>query len=296
MNLENILNRIDDFQLGVDKVKAVIDYLKYYGYLVKDENITVEDIIEAIKKFQDFFGLTKDGKVGPKVLKLVMASRCGNSDAKLEMAAALQSQWRKRNLTYFIESYVDGLDRATVAKVLDSAWTEWENVTNISLKQVDNSQADIIISTGSGRRSNFDGPSGTLAWAYLPNGNDSQLLMRFDLSETWTVNPTDRGILLKNVACHEFGHLLGLEHSSVQSALMAPYYNANVSKPQSNDDIPRIQSKYGKPIIPPPPVTPPTPPVTPVPDTLTINIEGKTTIQLDGKITIPGYRINKIGT
>ena len=119
------------------------------------------------------------------------------------------------------------------------------------------------MSIGAGRRDQFDGPGGTLAWAQLPPGNsfNGQLLCRFDEAETWVLNRNQRGVLLVNVACHEIGHLLGLRHSNVQTALMAPFYSPGVTKPQLKDDVTRIQRLYGRPTgNPNPPEDPGNPP------------------------------------
>lgn len=59
-----------------------------------------------------------------------------------------------------------------------------------------------------------------MAHAYFPvYGGDAH----FDDSERWTIR-SYRGTNLFQVAAHEFGHSLGLSHSDVKSALMAPFY------------------------------------------------------------------------
>lgn len=265
-----------------DIVKAV-EYLKYYGYLSQDKEPSFEEIVEGIIKFQEFFHLEQDGILGPKTFRAMDRPRCSVPDL---LNRTEEAKWRNKNLLYFVENRDSDLSKQEWDDTLQTAWNQWSDVADIAINPTSNrSKANIIISIGSGKADNFDGPSGTLAWAYLPDGRDGQLLCKFDVGETWILDRMKRGILLLNVACHEFGHLLGLEHSKVESALMAPYYSANISKPQVNDDQSRIVALYGKATVKPSPTPTPTPTPTD-PD--------KINIILEGKVTIPGYRLVKI--
>ena len=89
---------------------------------------------------------------------------------------------------------------------------------------------------------NFDGPGGTLAHAYYPSDGRAH----FDEDETFT-DGTSRGTNLLWVAVHEFGHSLGIRHSSVRDAVMYPYYTGYVpNMTLKQDDINAIQYLYGE--------------------------------------------------
>lgn len=48
------------------------------------------------------------------------------------------------------------------------------------------------------------------------------------------------------MAAHEFGHALGLDHSSVPEALMYPMYRFLEGSPLHEDDVRGIQHLYGE--------------------------------------------------
>ncbi|KAF5917467.1 matrix metalloproteinase-9 [Diceros bicornis minor] len=78
----------------------------------------------------------------------------------------------------------------------------------------------------------------------------------FDSDKKWGFCP-DQGYSLFLVAAHEFGHALGLDHSSVPEALMYPMYSFTEQPPLHKDDVKGIQHLYG-----PRPEPEPQPPTT----------------------------------
>uniref|UniRef100_A0ACB8F7L1 Uncharacterized protein n=1 Tax=Sphaerodactylus townsendi TaxID=933632 RepID=A0ACB8F7L1_9SAUR len=74
----------------------------------------------------------------------------------------------------------------------------------------------------------------------------------YDTDKKWGFCP-DKGYSLFLVAAHEFGHSLGLEHSSVQEALMYPMYSYIADFHLHADDVAGIQFLYGSGTGPSPP-------------------------------------------
>ncbi|KAM9248266.1 matrix metalloproteinase-9 [Dugong dugon] len=66
----------------------------------------------------------------------------------------------------------------------------------------------------------------------------------FDRDKKWGFCP-DQGYSLFLVAAHEFGHALGLDHTSVPEALMYPMYRFTEEHPLHEDDVKGIQYLYG---------------------------------------------------
>jgi hypothetical protein len=274
-----------------------LSYLNAFGYL-KDElsqwnGITLDDITTALDQFQSTFSLPRSGNLCVQSVRAMQMPRCGCPDIPannpnylrmMEFVTANLARWQKTALLYSIENYLPNISKTDFEAVVDQAFQNWAQLGNIQINRATTGDADIVISTGSGPQSNFDGPGGILAWAYLPTGSDAQLLMEFDLAENWTVTPGSSGVQIANVACHEFGHLMGLSHSTMQSALMAPYYNVAIATPQSQDDIPRFVARYGTKTPGSPPVSPPLIPTPATPSLVSVvSITGQASVILNGQ-------------
>ncbi|KAG8452987.1 hypothetical protein GDO86_004698 [Hymenochirus boettgeri] len=214
-------------------------------YLMREKSRDM--FTEKIKSMQRFFGMRVTGTLDKATMSMMKTPRCGMPDVAEFRQFPGRPRWTKTQLTYRILNYTPDLPQQVVDQSIQMAFKVWSDVTPLKFTKV-SSQADINILFGArvhGDRSAFDGPSGVLAHAFGPGpaiGGDAH----FDEDERWT--NTNAGFNLFLVAAHEFGHSLGLDHSSDPRALMFPNYRfvntRNYRLPQ--DDVNGIQSIYGR--------------------------------------------------
>lgn len=248
MNNDLVQQIADKFGLDENETAIAVKFLKKHGWLTEETHQAVE---EATKAYQATSGLPPTGEITRQTLRNMALPRCGFPDFPLMTA---ETRWSTKSLTYYVENYVGGLSQSDQDDLIKMAYDSWSEVADIHFARTANkSQASIVIGAGRGRAAGFDGPLGILAFAELPQGNNAQLQLMMDLDESWTrtISQDQHAILFLNVFCHETGHTLGLDHSTMRSALMYPTYAVGISKPQQQDDVPRIQSLYGAAVSPP---------------------------------------------
>lgn len=150
-----------------------------------------------------------------------------------------------------------GFSQITIEGIIDSVLNIWANNSSFTnLGQVADGNVGFGASQASGGHLgdirigaiNFDGPSGILAHAYQPGtesifgaGGTIAGDVHIDVDEDWV-----HGFDLATVLLHEFGHSLGLGHSTDMNSIMYPYY-LGMRLTLGTDDIAGIQSIYGPP-------------------------------------------------
>jgi hypothetical protein len=211
---------------------------------------------EAIQKFQKFANLPQTGVVDEETARKMNMPRCANLDApEISEFSTSGRKWATNNLRYAFENFTPDLTDGEVMLAVEQAFALWAAYTPLRFSRVPMSAGpEIIIRFVPGDHGDgfpFDGAGSVLAHAFFPSVPPAPPLAimgdaHFDEAEKWTVNvpPGAGGIDLVTVAAHEFGHSLGLGHSGVSGALMAPFYGGPFRK-VANDDIAGITSLYG---------------------------------------------------
>ncbi|KAL5286123.1 Mmp1 family protein [Megaselia abdita] len=244
----------------VQKAQGAEFYLSQFGYLPPSAKnpangglLDASTWTKAIEDFQNFAGLNVTGDLDDETLKLMSLPRCGvkdkvgfGSDNRSKRYALQGSRWKVKNLTYKISKYPKRLTKADTDTEISRSFAVWSEYTDLTFTQKKSGPVHIDIrfeESEHGDGDPFDGVGGTLAHAYFPvYGGDAH----FDDAEYWTIN-SPRGTNLFQVAAHEFGHSLGLSHSDVRSALMAPFYRGyDPVLHLDADDVLAIQALYGK--------------------------------------------------
>ncbi|XP_072467353.1 matrilysin [Notamacropus eugenii] len=222
------------------------EYLKnFYSY---DPEARIHNLEDKIKAMQKFFGLEQTGILNTNTMEIIQKPRCGVPDMGEYSFFPGRPKWHSKVVTYRISSYTEDLPHSTVDKLVEKAFDMWSEVSKLTFKKVNTRHADIVIDFPKRVHWDyqpFDGPGGTLAHAFAPGeglGGDAH----FDKEELWSDGRTV-GINFLWVATHEFGHSLGLAHSSDPDAVMYPTYGTKnpMDFSLSEDDIRGIQKLYG---------------------------------------------------
>ncbi len=210
--------------------------------------------VEALKHYQAFHRLPITGRLDEETVAQMSLPRCGFPDIpdvkNVSRFVAQGNKWPKKDLTYGFQNFTPDLSAQDVRTAIAAAFNLWSQVTPLTFREIDiSSNPDIrilFVRGDHGDGSVFDGVGNVLAHAFFPPPNGGALAgdTHFDDAETWSVTIPVRGIDLVTVAAHEFGHALGLAHSQVREALMAPTYRG-ARRFLAQDDINGIRAIYG---------------------------------------------------
>jgi|GEM_PF-2490558 len=241
--------------------------LSRYGYLSRSfvPGKYDDPTRRAVNQFQMYYGIDPEveGDCDHATVKLLTMPRCGVPDGppvsrtsagRLAPYVTVGAKWQTNRLSYKFLNATPDLPINRQQEIIREAFNRWGQVCALEFIEVtDDSPVDLPVSFHHGSHGDgypFDDGGGsdgnTLAHAFFPPpaGGDWAGSLHFDEYEIWKDQPGGSGIRLFNVALHEIGHLLGLQHSQDNSAIMYAYYAEDRNDLQP-DDIAGVQSLYG---------------------------------------------------
>ncbi|CAL8281080.1 matrix metalloproteinase-17 [Gadus morhua] len=255
--------------LTTEQLDMGVDWLSKFGYLPPPDPVTgqlqtKEALSTAIKAMQKFGGLTETGVLDQATLGLMQTPRCSLPDVsepeettgRRRRSLTPPNKWTKRHLSWRVRTFPKEsalLGRDTVRALMYYALKVWSDITPLNFHEVAGSDADIQIDFTKADHDDgypFDGPGGTVAHAFFPGGRFTAGDTHFDDDEAWTFRaPDSHGMDLFAVAVHEFGHAIGLVHTSALESIMRPYYQGPVGDPLKYqlpyEDKVRVWQLYG---------------------------------------------------
>ena len=214
--------------------------------------------------------LTIDGEFGPMTSQAVRQRFCGSPDV---LPRGGKPRWGKHDLVVWHDmSQLRGVTFEEAKTVYMEACDMITEVCNLNFTW--GTSYNIFAHA---RR--IDGGGGTLAWSYLPSGdqyNGRPLEQRYDTAENFGGNRLRT--FCRPTMCHEILHAVGLGHSRDPNDIMYPSINGT-QKPASGD-IRELVARYGQPVPtdpdePDPPDGPPPSPTDVIKDGDHVVIEGK---------------------
>ncbi|XP_011859313.1 PREDICTED: stromelysin-2-like, partial [Vollenhovia emeryi] len=249
--------------------EVAIQYLQKYGFLNEkmDTFATSEDQLvlrHAINLFQEYYRLPGTGKVDNATLSLMSKPRCGLRDILNFGESKVIPKWSKRHLTWNFH-----LTNRALLDTTQAAFDLWQKHSSLTFERaVEN--PNILISLRDGHHmfldrrngelcsSVLDGPGGTLAHAFYPNGaSNFTSEVHVDRMEQWHIYLD-----------------MGLDHSHDTTSIMYSFIpDSTFPVTLNTEGIINIQNLYGAtdtdvlpkttPRPPPPPPPQPTPSVPP---------------------------------
>ncbi|CAG5993371.1 unnamed protein product, partial [Menidia menidia] len=249
------------------------DWLTKYGYLPPPEPSTGQlqawtAVTNAIRAMQRFAGLRETGVVDEDTLALMKSPRCSLPD-KEEPSKLLANQdgkkmrrkkrdlslWTSRNINWRLNSYpsTSHLSREMIRSLVFYALRVWAEPTPLEFHEVASWEAaDLQVDFLRGYHGDeypFDGAGGAVGHAFFPSDPTRAGGVHLDADEEWAFRqPASEGTDLFTVLVHEFGHALGLAHSSSQLSVMRPYYQGPAGDPLhyhlGQQDLQRITQLY----------------------------------------------------
>uniref|UniRef100_A0A3P9CMX9 Matrix metallopeptidase 17b n=1 Tax=Maylandia zebra TaxID=106582 RepID=A0A3P9CMX9_9CICH len=255
-----------------------------YGYLPPSDPSTGQlqawtGVTSAVRAMQRFAGLKDSGVVDEETMAVMNTPRCSLPDQE---ESSNQEKINMRRLQSYPSS--SHLSRETIRSLIFYALRVWAEPTPLEFHEVcqmplltrtsqshtvdefhsfcfqvgSPDAADLRVDFFHGYHGDdypFDGAGGAVGHAFFPSDPARAGVVHLDAEEEWAFRHQDmlyfsEGTDLFTVLVHEFGHALGLPHSSSRHSVMRPYYLGPVGDPLhyrlGPQDLEHITQLYGE--------------------------------------------------
>ena len=161
--------------------------------------------------------------------------------------------WGVKQVPYYINPANKYISDTSAVAAITSAASTWKGVANISLVYAGYTNRSSLTNDGVNAVFFRDDSSGSIAetyWWWDGTGHlvDADIVYHENYKfYSGNFGCNGDGYYVENTGAHEFGHVLGLGHSSVDTAAMWPYSGAceTIRETLDPDDVAGLQSLYG---------------------------------------------------
>ncbi len=242
-------------RVGADvAVGALQGFLRRFGYLRDggfDAGTMDEATASALTHYQRRNGLAATGVLDAPTRRQISRPRCGLPDRIERAGFAARCSWKHPCLTYAFDAGTDDVAGFGEFQAVRDALATWAAAAPLTFTEVGlNQHPDVVIGWRPADDPDFS-LSGTIAHADFPPdcGVVTHTLpkpVHFNDPEiNWALGKVIFSFDVQSAALHELGHVLGLEHSAVEDAVMAPTLPFSATRRTlTPDDLAGIRQLY----------------------------------------------------
>ena len=239
---------------GRDDVCAVQDFLRDFGYLTAgsfDAGSLDAATSSALERYQQRNGLVVTGVLDGPTRRVISQPRCGMPDLVGRAGFVALCPWVHPCLTFAFDIGTNDVPGGGEFQAVRDAFATWAAAAPLTFTEVGLHQhPDVVIGWRTAGDPDFD-LAGKLAHADFPPGCGvvSDVLPKpvhfNDSTVNWTLGDLFFSHDVESVALHELGHILGLHHSDVDDAVMAPTLtSSSTRRVLAADDLAGITHLY----------------------------------------------------
>uniref|UniRef100_A0A3P9JB56 Matrix metallopeptidase 17b n=1 Tax=Oryzias latipes TaxID=8090 RepID=A0A3P9JB56_ORYLA len=235
-----------------------LNWLTKYGYLPPSDPSTGQlqawtAVTKALRAMQKFAGLKDTGVLDEETVALMKSPRCSLPDEE-DLHRCFFGPTEHLSLILRVQSYPSSshLSREMIRSLVFYALRVWADPIPLEFHEVESADLQVDFLHGyHGDSYPFDGAGGAVGHAFFPSDPARAGGVHLDSEEQWAFRqPDSEGTDLFTVLIHEFGHALGLTHSSSRHSVMRPYYQGPAGDPLhyrlGHQDLEYITQLYGQ--------------------------------------------------